>query len=338
VKENKLQSKIGNWQAILVLVVMLGLLVSGCGAEKPKVYRVGIIKGGTFVVIADGFQAGMAELGYVEGENIVYDARDPGADLSGAQAAAEQLVADKVDLIFTSGSTPSALAAKAATQGTDIPVVFAYAATEGTNLVESVRQPGGNITGVRYTGAEQLGRRLEILLEIAPEVERVWIGYDINNPNTASSLGGLRPVAASLGVTLVEVPATTPEELKADLAARAASDDLGMDAMLTMPDGFNSSPDGVAMLSQFATEHKVPLAGSTIYTVEQGAVFGNANDLFEVGELAAPSADKVLQGTPAGEIPVVTPNEDLYINYKLAQELGLTVPEGLLSQATEIIR
>jgi putative ABC transport system substrate-binding protein len=336
---NNSHNKIRNMLTILIWVVVFALLLSGCGPGKPKVYRVGILGGGSFTTITDGFKAGMAELGYVEDQNIVYDWPDTDTtDMAEEQRIAKKFVDDKVDLIFTSGSTPAALAAKAATQGTDIPVVFTYAATEGSNLVKSVREPGGNITGVRYPGPEQISKRLEILLELAPSAKRVWIGYDKNSPNTALTLETLRPLAMSKGITLVEVPAATMEEIEADLAARAAAADLGLDAIILMPDGFNHSPDGFAMLSKFAAEHKVPLGGSFLYTVEAGAVFGNANDLVKVGELAAPLADKVFKGTPAGTIPVVTPEQDLYINYKVAQGLGLTVPEGLLSQAAEIIR
>lgn len=323
---------------MLIWVVVFALLLSGCGAEKPKVYRVGIISGtDAFLSIADGFKAGMAELGYVEGENIVYDMQQLNADPAGELQAAEKFVEDKVDLIFTFPTEPS-VAAQIATQGTNIPVVFAYAGIEGSNLAKSVREPGGNITGVRFPGPEQISKSFEILLELAPEVKRVWIGYDKNYPNTAPALEALRPLASSKGVTLVEVPVTTVEELEADLAARAASADLGLDAIMLMPDSFNHSPAGWRAISKFATEHKVPLGGSFPYTVEQGAVFGNANDLFEVGELAAPLADKIFKGTPAGTIPLVTPEAYLWINYKVAQELGLTVPGGLLSRAVEIIR
>lgn len=336
--QNNVQTRIQTGWITLIWVVVFALLLSGCGAEKPKVYRVGILSGGSMAVISDGFKAEMTKLGYIEGQNIVYDAPDAGVNLAGAQSIAKKFVDDKVDLIFTSGSTPSALAAQAATQGTDIPVVFTFATTEGTNLIKSVREPGGNITGVRYPGPEQISKRLDFLLEIAPQVKRVWIGYDKNSPNTAPTLEALRPAASSLGVTLVEVPATTLEELKADLAARDQAADPGLDAIILMPDGFSNSPDGFAMMSKFAAEHKVPLGGSFLYTVEQGAVFGNANNLIKVGELAASPADKILKGIPAGTIPVVTPEDDLYINYKVAQDLGLTIPEGLLKQAVQIIR
>jgi putative ABC transport system substrate-binding protein len=281
----------------------------------------------------------MAELGYVEGENIVYEYLEvpQTATPEEAQAVAQKFVDDEVDMIFAY-PTPPTVAAHAVTQGTDIPVVFAMSSLEGLGLIESVSEPGGTMTGVRYPGPEMISKRLEILIEIAPQVKRVWIGYDKNHPNTAPALEVLRPAASSLGVTLVEVPAATLEELEADLAARAASADLGLDAIVTLNDGFNQGPVGFALLSGFTAEHKVPLGGGSLSTVQQGAVFGNSPDLIGVGELAAPLADKIFKGTPAGTIPVVTPEQDLYINYKVAQELGLTVPEGLLNQATQIIR
>ena len=323
---------------VFILIVAVCVFLSGCGEKKQKVYRVGILfDAEAFTAIADGFKAKMTELGYVEGKNIVYDSQFTNMDPAESQRLVKKLLDDKVDLIFTF-PTPATLVAHAVAQGTDIPVVFAYATTEGSNLIKSVREPGGNITGVRYPGHEMMWKRLEVLLEIAPGVKRVWIGYDIHNPNTSLALETLHQAATSMGVKLVEVPATTLEELKADLAARAASDDLGLDAIILMPDGFNHAPDGFKVLSTFAAEHNVPLGGSFLYTVKAGAVFGNANDLFKVGELAAPLANKILKGIPAGTIPVVTPEQDLWINYKVAKELGLTVPEGFLSMADEIIR
>jgi putative ABC transport system substrate-binding protein len=216
-------------------------------------------------------------------------------------------------------------------------VVFAMANLEGTTLVKSVREPGGNMTGVRNPGPETLRKRLEIMLEIAPKVKRVWIGYDKNHPNTVSGLDALRPAAASLDVKLVEVPAAVLGDLKADLAARAKKADLGFDAILTMSDGLNQGPEGFALLCQFAKDHKVPMGAGVLSMVRQGAVFGNSPEMTNVGELAAPLADKIIKGTPAGTLPVVTPEQDLYINYKEARRIGLNVPEGLLVQAKEVI-
>jgi putative ABC transport system substrate-binding protein len=336
------QNKRRSGWTILIGVVIMSLLLSGCGgAQKPKVYRVGVLRypAGPFDVIADGFKAQMTELGYVEGKNIVYDYLEVPltATQAEAQLVAKKFVDAKVDLIFVY-PTPPTVAAYAATQGTKIPVVFAMSSLEGLGLVKSVREPGGNMTGVRYPGPEMISKRLEILVEMAPKVKRVWIGYDKNSPNTAPTLEVLRPAALSLGVTLVEVPATTMEELGADLAARAKSADLGLDAIIIMNDLLNQGPEGYALLVKFAKEHKVPLCAGVLSSVQQGAVMGNSPDLVGVGKLAAPLADKILKGTQVGTIPVVTPEQELYINYKLAQELGLTVPEGLLRQAATIIR
>ena len=337
---NNSQNRTRTGWTLLVGVVVISLLLSGCGAPKPKVYRVGVLHvSGSFVVITDGFKAQMTKLGYVEGKNIVYDdlVVPQTATPAEAQLVAKKFVDDKVDLIFAY-PTPPTVAAYAATQGTKIPVVFAMSSLEGLNLIKSVREPGGNMTGVRYPGPEMISKRLEIMVEMAPRVKRVWLGYDKNHTNTAPALEVLRPAASSLGVTLVEVPAATLGELEADLATRAKSADLGLDAILTMNDGLNQGPDGYALLSKFAKEHKVPLCAGVLSTVQQGAVCGNSPNLVKVGELAAPLADKILKGTPAGTIPVVSPEQELYINYKVAQELGLTVPEGLLRQAAEIIR
>jgi putative ABC transport system substrate-binding protein len=325
--------------SILVLIVAGNLLLGGCRSRKPEVYRVGMLdNGGAFFDdVSAGFKARMTELGYLEGQNITYDIQDGKNDPVEMRRVIRKFVAKKIDLVFTVATPPSVIA-KAVTQGTDVPVVFTYAGIEGADLVESVREPGGNITGVRFPGPEQISKRLEILLEIAPGIERVWIGYEKGNPNTAPALEALRGAAKSSGVTLVEVPAATLEEIEADLAARSEADDIGFDAMLLMPDGFNHSPNGLPIISGFAKQHSLPLGGSFLYTVEAGALFGNANNLTQVGELAAPLADKMFKGVPAGTIPVVTPEQELWINYAVAQELGLSVPEGLLKMADGIVR
>jgi len=200
------------------------------------------------------------------------------------------------------------------------------------------RNRGGRITGVRFPGPEQISKRLEILNQIAPQRKRVFIAYSRNYPNTVPALSMLRVLASQLGVSLVEAPVDGLKELEHDLLKRDQSLDAGMDAVLLMPDSINHSFEGWKMIREFAARHELPIAGSFLFTVEQGALFGNANDLVKVGELAALLAHKILQGIPAGTIPVVTPEQDLFINFKRAQELGLEVPEGLLRQARKILR
>jgi putative tryptophan/tyrosine transport system substrate-binding protein len=332
------RNKLQNWWILVACLVIASMVLSGCGSAQPtKVYHVGILASSSFAAINDGFKTKMTELGYIENKNIIYTLMSTGSDLTEVQRQAKQLVDDKVDLIFTSG-TPNALAAKTATQGTNIPILFAYAQLEGINLVKSAREPGGNMTGVRYPGPEMISRRLGILHQIVPDAKRIWIGYNKTGPNTATALDALRPTAASLGITLVEVPATKMEDLGADLTARAQSADLGLDAIITMPDDFNTSTASFTVINKFAAEHKIPVAGGIAFMADQGALFVNTTDLANVGGLAAPLADKIFKGTQAGTIPVVTPEQTLTINYKAAQMLGLTVPDGLLKMANLVIR
>jgi putative ABC transport system substrate-binding protein len=334
------QTKSKHPMLILTLLIVILVFLIGCGkkTQEVKVYQVSIISGAeAFVNIVHGFKAKMTELGYFEGENIVYTVYGLDANLEEENQAAQKLIEDKVDLIFAFPTDP-AVVAKAAVQGTNIPVVFAMAGIEGNNLVESVSKPGGNVTGVRFPGPDNCVKRFEILHELVPDAKRIYLIYDPNYPNAGPSLKGLRPTASSLGITLVENPVNNVEELQVALQERAAKKNIGIDAILLMPDILNHSPDGFGAILKFANEQRVPIGGGGAFTADLGATFSFAPDFFETGMLAAPIADKILKGTPAGTIAVVTAQSHLRLNYKMIQELGLTVPEGLLSRAEEIIR
>jgi putative ABC transport system substrate-binding protein len=328
----------GSRWALLVWLVVFVLLLSGCGAKEPEVYRVGILAGMDFIaVIADGFQAGMAELGYVEGENIVYDVQTTEFDMDVYKSVLQQFVEDEVDLILVS-PTEASMEAKAATEGTDIPVLFSFALIEGMGLVESVNQPGGNMTGVRFPGPDIALKRLDIMRELAPEATRMLIPYQKGYPIVEPQLEALRPAAEAEGITLIEAPAADAAELEAALQAQVQADGIGFDAILFVAEPLAVTPDPFAVMCEFAYEHQVPIGGALMVVEDCESVFGVNVDLFASGELAAPLADKILRGTPAGEIPVVSAENFIQINYKAAQELGITVPDGLLSQADEVIR
>ena len=337
---NKLnfQSKLRIWLTILLGSLLVGLMVGGCGAQKPKVYRVGVLSGLNFVAdITDGFKAEMAELGYVEGENIVYDVQKTDFDLAAYQHILQKFVADKVDLILVF-PTEASIEAKAATQGTDIPVLFNFALIEGMGLVENVREPGGNITGVRYPGPDIAIKRFEIMRELAPEATQMWIPYQRGYPIVQPQLEALYPVAEAAGVTLVEVPADNAADLEAELEARANSTELNPDAIMFVAEPLTVTPDAFAVIGKFAAERGIPVGGALMSVDGYESVFGvNVNSL-NSGKQGAPLADKILKGTPAGTIPVISADTYLQLNYTVAQELGLTINDGLLSLADEIIR
>jgi putative tryptophan/tyrosine transport system substrate-binding protein len=324
--------------SVLIMLFVICMALNGCSEKKEKLYRVGIISEvEAFTAIADGCKARMTELGYTEGKNIIYDIRIASMDPEQEKQVVRKFVRDKVDLIFAF-PTEASIAAKEAAHGTDIPVVFANSNIEGTNLIESLRQPGRNLTGVRFPGADNDVMRLGFLHKFAPKAERVLIIYDPNYPTTQKVVAALRLAAPTFGITLVEDHITSVKELQDSLKKRSALDDIGIDAILIMPEILSHTPDGFKAIANFANKHKVPLGGGAPFTVDLGAIFTFHPDFYETGMLAATLIDKIFKGAPAGEIPVATPESHLLINYRAIKELGLPVGEGLLSRAKKIIR
>ena len=321
-----------------LIIILIILMPGGCTKHKPRQYHVGILSGAdTFSDIADGFIDKMSELGYETDRNIFYDYHKEDFDMAVYRNIIKGFVDNKVDLIFVFPTEP-ALLAKAITKEQGIPVVFAMSGIEGNNLVDSVACPGGNITGVRYPGPELTVRRFDILIELVPGIQTVYLIYDQNYPNTGMALEGLRPAAASANVRLVEDSVSTMESFKSVLAERTAMKNTAVDAILVMPDIFNNSKEGFESILELAAKHHLPIGGGLAFTADLGALFSFVPDNREQGEQAAVLADKIFDGTPAGKIMIVTPRARLRINYKVIQKLGLSVNEGLLSRAYEIIR
>jgi putative ABC transport system substrate-binding protein len=319
------------------LVVLSGLLLVSCNT-KPEPYRIGILSGLDFVAsAAEGFKAEMTELGYAEGEDIVYDVQNTDFDIPTYQNVLNQFVEDEVDLIVVF-PTEASIEAKNATAGTDIPVVFSVALVEGMGLVDSVREPGGNITGVRYPGPEIAVRRFEILRQIVPDKTQFIIPYQKGYPIVPPQLEILRPAAAEAGITLIEIPASNAEELAVLLQDLSETEDLENSAILMLSEPLTVTADPFAVLADFASEHQLPMGGAIYPTEGYGSMFDVNIDIEEAGRLAAPQADKILKGTNAGTIPVISSDMTLVINNKQAEELGLVVPQDLLLIADDVIR
>jgi putative tryptophan/tyrosine transport system substrate-binding protein len=335
---NKLQS---GW-ALLACLVIVSLVLSGCGSgQSSKVYHVGILSGlDGFAPAVDGFKAQMTTLGYVEGKNITYDVVSTNVDTAAYQGAIKKFVAEKVDLIFCF-PTEAALEAKAGTQGTNIPVVFALAFTDvkGVNLIDSIRVPGGNITGMRLPSADIASKRMEILLQLVPAAKRIFVPYLKGYPNVPAQLDGIRTEAASKGLTLVEFGATSPQDLQVELDSLITSDGVGIDAMLLIAEPLGMTPVFFSILSKFCYAHKLPFGGGyATIDGKDGSIFGLTPDAKTAGQQSALLADKVFRGTPAGTIPVVTSDNYFQISMVAAQQLGVTVPVGMLQMANQVIR
>lgn len=330
------------WLVVCTWIVVFAVILSGCApSAQTKVYKVGILSGlGAFTPVADGFKSKMAELGYVEGQNISYEIQSSEVDPEAYKRISQQFVDAGVDLILAY-PTEASMEAKAVAQGTNIPVVFSMSFTDvsGVDLIESIREPGGNITGVRFPSKDIASKRLEILLELAPNARKVYVPYLKGYPNVPSQLEVLHEQANSQGIELVEFAATSPDELQASLNGLVTTDGVSVDAILMIAEPLAITPPFYEVLGKFAYEHQLPIGGAPMTTPEgYDSIFGLLPDSNYAGEQAALLADKILRGSPAGKIPVITAESYFLINYKAAQALGVTVPEGLLKQANEIVR
>ena len=324
---------------LIPIGLMLVVALSGCVEEKTqKVYHVGILSGLDFFAnTADGFKEKMTELGYVEGENIVYDVQKSNFDIATYRNILNKFVADKVDLIFVF-PTEASQEAKAATNGTDIPVVFANSFTEDTNLVNSVREPGGNITGVQWVGSDLALQRFEIMRELVPEAKQMLVPYQRGYPIVKSQLAALRSAFASEGITLIEVPADNATSLEAELQKQEKSFNNETVVILMIAEPLCVTPDDFVVLGRFAEEHKIPLGGAFMSFGGYVSIYGLTPQNVPQGRQAAFLADKILRGVPAGTIPVVSAEGYFQLNYTAAQKFGLSVSEGLLSRVDEIIQ
>jgi len=339
-ERNIVQPKKHHIWIMLNLLILASLSLSGCSSAAPRVYRVGVLEGlSAFSPALDGFKAKMTELGYVEGKNIIYDVQSTEVDITAYKSITKKFVDDKVDLIFVF-PTEAAMEAKSATQGTNIPVVFTLAFTDvsGVNLINSIREPGGNITGVRFPSVDIASKRLQILLEMAPTAKRIFVPYLKDYPNVPGQLDAIRPQAESAGVELIEFAASSPADLQAEMDKRAASPDIGIDAILMIAEPLAITPPFYSVLGKFSYEHAIPIGGALMSTDGYESIFGLLPDANVTGGQSAVLSDKIFKGSPAGTIPVVTAESSFRINYKAALKLGVTIPEGLLKQADEVIQ
>jgi putative ABC transport system substrate-binding protein len=272
----------------------------------------------------------LRELGWIENQTVAIEYRwGEGRDERFAEIAAE-FVQLKVDVILTFG-TPSVLAAKKATAA--IPIVFAAAGDPvGTGIVASLARPGGNATGMSIQQTDLVGKRLELLREILPDLRRLAVLADIGSPNSALEMAEAHTAARGLGLDVVTSEVRRVEDI---LPAFKAFKDRA-DALYVC---------GAPLLTTARTRISILAVGARLPTVhgfreyaEAGGLMSYGPNLPDLFRRAADYVDKILRGAKPADIPVEQPTKfDLVLNLTTAQALGLEVPPTLLARADEVI-
>ncbi|HEX7270918.1 MAG TPA: ABC transporter substrate-binding protein [Casimicrobiaceae bacterium] len=313
-----------------------GLLSTGLpvrGQQVARVYRIGVLEAipeAQNAANLDALRRGLRELGYVEGQNLIFEYRSADGHAERFPALASALVRLKVDVIVTRG-TPATAAVKDATR--TIPVVMATMGDPHA-LVASFARPGGNVTGVTTFSTELTAKRIEFLKELVPNLSRIALLHNMGNPAALAEWEETRAAARSLG-------------LEAELLDVRSRDDLGRafdEAARERADALIVGADGLTQLNgqaivDLAARAGLPAAYPARDFVQEGGLISYAINYPDLYFRFARVIDKILKGAKPGDLPVEQPTKfELVINLKTAKALRINVPQSLLLRADELIR
>jgi putative ABC transport system substrate-binding protein len=317
--------KLAGW-----LLLLVALLLAACGAAPPKSYTIGVVNFSPALdPVFDGFKAGMTEAGYVEGENVTYIYGGAVGSIDALDPAIAELMGKQVDLIL-SLSTPATQKIKQATAGKSIPVVFGPVTDPvGSEIVTSLKNPGGNLTGVQNRGS--IAKGLYWLQEMAPGTTRLYVPHNPDDSSSVQGLEELREAATNLNMELEVVEVNTEEALIAALESIPEE----TDAIFMLPSGFFSAR--TAIFVEAASAHMLPLQ-SVAPQAQNGVLMSYGHNYFQMGKQLSRLADQILNGTAPANLPVEVADFYLNINLKSAQAIDLDIPDDVLAQADTIIR
>jgi len=276
------------------------------------------------------FVGRLRELGWIEGTNVVIEYRWAEGRNERLAAMVAELIRLKVDVIVTQG-TPAVLAAKQATFV--VPIVFAIAGNPVVNgLVASLARPGGNATGLTNQTADLAGKRIELLREIVPDLRRLAIMANVDNPSVMLDIGEVQAAAGALGLEAAISEIRRAEDIAPAIEAlqgRAEALYVAGDPLVTT----NRNRLGI-----LAVGARLPTMHGNRENVDAGGLISYGPNLPYLHRRAADFVDKILRGAKAAEIPVEQPTKfDLVINLITAKALRLEVPATLLARADEVI-
>jgi len=296
--------------------------------QAMKIPRIGIIDDAP---IFDHFRQALRDLGYIEGQTIALEYRVAEGKPERLAAAAAELVRLSVDVIAVFG-TPAARAAQRAT--TTVPVVaISIGDPVRSGLVPSLARPGGNITGNVNLGPEVAPKRLQLLLEVQPNISRVALLWNPDNASNATMRDDLWVAVSKMRMTLVTAEVRSDVEFEGAFARMLGERPQALiitnDPLLQMY---------ISKVLEFLAKSRLPGIFMTRENVVAGGLMSYGASNPELFRRAAIYVHKILQGTKPADLPFEQPTKfELAINLKTAKALGLTIPPDLLARADEVI-
>jgi ABC-type uncharacterized transport system substrate-binding protein len=302
-------------------------------AQQPigKIRHLGVLLPGPPESSVKATRDRLRELGYTEGRDVILEFRWAEGKLERLTELAAELAGLKVDAIITF-STPAAIAARKAT--TTIPIVFLFVGDPvGAGVVPSLARPGGNATGILLLATELSAKRLEILLEIAPNTSRVAMLWNDTNTGMVLRAREAQDAAAKLGVTIQSIGV---HDLIDFDSAFAMIESGRIDALLTLVDPFTTLHR--KRIVDFAAQRHLPAIYEARAFVEAGGLISYGPNLVAMEQRGAEYVDKILKGAKPADLPVEQPTKfEMLINIKTARALSFSIPQSVMLRADQVI-
>jgi len=318
--------------SVLFAVIPFVAVVRAEAQQVAMPARVGWLSGGGGRSALNAFRDGMRELGYVEGRNLVIDARWGDGSQERLDQNAADLVRSQPHLLVTQAG--QAIFAVRRAKPT-IPIVFGLSGDPvDAGLVASFAHPGGNFTGVSFLSLELVGKRMELLKETIVSLKRVAVLANPSHPGEKGEQRETRAAAKALGLELEYFPARPGPDYDNVLPAVAKS---RSQALFVFPDaGVIGNSE---KLAGFSVKHRIPAMSGWAEFAERGNLITYGPILNEGYRRLAMYADKILKGAKPMDLPVELPTKfEMVINLKTAKQIGLTIPPNVLQRADKVIR
>ena len=320
-------------------LALLGTAVASVAHAQrgAKVYRIGVLSPAQVPAYMTPFIDGLRELGWIEGRDFTLEYRFSSDSPEGADTAARELAARKVDVIVTL-VTGNAVAAARATAETPIVMMNSGYPVE-IGLAKSYARPGGNVTGnTAYAGTQVFGKHVELLKVLLPRLRRLLVLWGYLPPFVHAregelALEDLKRAASSLGVTTRVLETRGVEDVESALRAIPAEH---ADALYVSGGSVHLrlSP----RIGQFARERRLPTMTDVRPVFEAGLLLTYSPSPALLARQAAGFVDRILRGAQPGELPIERPSKvDLIINRSVAKAIGLTIPPSLVLRADHVI-
>jgi putative tryptophan/tyrosine transport system substrate-binding protein len=325
----------GFFAPVLATLLVLFALQVGDAQPPSKVYRVAHLS--TAGRTTDGapprpLREGLRELGYIDGQNVVYEARFAEGQVARLPALAAELLALKIDIIVAQGR-PAVVAAKQATS--TVPIVIAPASSDAvaTGLIASLPRPGGNVTGLTDELDQLSAKRMEFLRETLPRAKRVAVLWNATDPGMNLRYRAIERAARTLNIEVESLALQSPDDFETAFAAMARR---RPDALFLVTDALTNMNQ--IRVVEFSATQRIPAMYESSVVVRQGGLISYGPTPEEMFRRAAAYIDRILKGAKPGDLPAEQPTRYLLtVNLKTAKALGLIIPPAVLLRADQVI-